>query len=98
MLGPVAMIEIGGTAESVRLPGHSLHGPGEIIDPAVKVVDGIRAVHTYDAREHCPHRLFTLSQTGVPGVITVTNKWCRVCGKDLGPARLKKSLFGNQWV
>lgn len=50
----------------------------------------------YSAREHCPHRFFSLSQTDY-GVVTATDKWCKVCGKDLGPAKLKKSIFGNGW-
>jgi hypothetical protein len=49
------------------------------------------------AREHCPHRAFTFSQTGIPGVVTMTTKWCKICGKDLGPAHLKESPWGNRW-
>lgn len=49
------------------------------------------------AREHCPHRAFTFSQTGIPGVVTMTTKWCKICGKDLGPAHLKESVWGNRW-
>jgi hypothetical protein len=36
-------------------------------------------------------------QTGTPGVATATTKWCRVCGGNLGPAKLKESPFGNRW-
>ena len=54
--------------------------------------------HTADAREYCPHRLVEFGQTGVSGVVTMTTKWCRVCGKYLGPATLKTSIFGNKWT
>ena len=50
------------------------------------------------ARELCAHRYVTFGQTGVPGVVTMTSKWCRVCGSHLGPAKLKDSLFGGTWV
>lgn len=49
------------------------------------------------AREHCQHGAVTFSQTGVPGVVTMTRKWCKLCGKDLGPAHLKESVWGNRW-
>jgi len=49
------------------------------------------------AREHCPHKVIEIGQTGVPGVVTVTSKWCRVCGKNLGPATLKTSILRNRW-
>lgn len=49
------------------------------------------------ARAQCKHEFIQLGQTGVPGVITLTTKWCRVCGADLGPAKLKESIFGNHW-
>lgn len=57
----------------------------------------IQKEHGYNAREHCPHRLFSLSQTDA-GVMTMTDKWCKVCGKHLGPATLKRSIFGNKWM
>ena len=57
----------------------------------------IQNAHPYDAREHCPHRVHTLGQTGVPGVVTMTTKWCRICGACLGPAKLRESVFGNRW-
>jgi hypothetical protein len=50
-----------------------------------------------NAREHCPHKVVQFGQTGVPGVVTVTTKWCKVCGKNLGSATLKTSIFGNKW-
>lgn len=49
------------------------------------------------ARAQCKHEFIQFGQTGVPGVITLTTKWCRVCRKDLGPAKLKESIFGNHW-
>lgn len=58
--------------------------------------DEIQRKHPYDAREHCPHKIFQISQTDYV-VFIATNKWCKVCGKDLGPAKLKKSIFGNRW-
>jgi ABC-type multidrug transport system fused ATPase/permease subunit len=58
--------------------------------------DEIQKKHLYDAQEHCPHRLFALSQKDI-GVIIMTDKWCKVCGKYLGPATLKRSIFGNKW-
>jgi hypothetical protein len=57
----------------------------------------IERTHGHSARDHCPHRLFTLSQKDL-GVIAITDKWCKVCGKHLGPATLRKSVFGNKWV
>jgi hypothetical protein len=56
----------------------------------------IQKEYGYNAREHCPHRFLSLSQNDV-GVITMTDKWCKVCGKHLGPAKLKRSIFGNRW-
>ena len=55
------------------------------------------AVGREKARAQCKHAYIQFSQTGVPGVITLTTKWCRVCGADLGPAKLKESIFGNHW-
>ncbi len=49
------------------------------------------------ARAQCKHEFIQFGQTGVPGVITLTTKWCRVCGANLGPAKLKESIFGNRW-
>lgn len=56
----------------------------------------IQKEYGYNAREHCPHRFFSHSQTDA-GVMTMTDKWCKVCGKHLGPAKLKTSIFGNRW-
>src|SRR4030042_544668 len=50
-----------------------------------------------EGREHCPHKYIEFSQTGITGVVTTTTKWCKVCGKHLGAARLKTSIFGNKW-
>jgi hypothetical protein len=52
---------------------------------------------TIRGRDHCPHKVVTFGQTGVPGVVTMTTKWCNVCGKHLGSAKLKTSMFGNRW-
>lgn len=49
------------------------------------------------APAYCPHRYISLSQTGVPGVVSMTHKWCRICGKHVGTAKLKESIFGNRW-
>jgi hypothetical protein len=59
----------------------------------------IEKEYGYNAREHCPHRLVEFGQTGVPGVVTMTTKWCKVCGKYLGSAKLKKSIesLGVSW-
>jgi energy-coupling factor transporter transmembrane protein EcfT len=58
----------------------------------------LQLMHGYNAREHCPHRMVTFSQTGVASVLTFTHKGCKICGKNLGPAKLKESIFGNRWV
>lgn len=63
---------------------------------ARKEYDEILKTYGYSAHEHCPHKVFEITQTNM-GVVTFTNKWCKVCGKDLGPAKLKKSIFGNGW-
>ena len=49
------------------------------------------------ARRKCGHEFMQFGQTGIPGIATMTTKWCRVCGQNLGPAKLKKSFFGNRW-
>jgi hypothetical protein len=38
----------------------------------------------YAARELCSHKRIQLTQQDF-GVITFTTKWCKVCGKNLGP-------------
>jgi hypothetical protein len=53
-----------------------------------------KAREIYASSRQCDHKFFTLGQTGVPGVITLTTKWCKVCGKNLGPAKLVK----GKWV
>lgn len=50
------------------------------------------------ARQKCAHAFVQFGQTGIPGVVTATTKWCRVCGAPLGPAKLKESIFGNRWT
>ena len=49
------------------------------------------------AREYCPHKVIEFGQTGIPGVVTTTTKWCKVCHAYIGPAKLKTSIFGNRW-
>jgi len=36
------------------------------------------------ARAQCRHKYTTQGQTGTPGVVSMTTKWCRVCGAYLG--------------
>ena len=38
------------------------------------------------ARELCSHKFVRVTQHDM-GAVTFTNKWCRTCGKDLGPAK-----------
>jgi hypothetical protein len=57
----------------------------------------VKKYGSINGREHCPHRVVQFGQTGVPGVVTVTIKWCKVCGKNLGSATLKTSIFGSKW-
>lgn len=57
----------------------------------------IQARYGSAAPAHCAHRYFSFSQTGVPGVVTMTRKWCKICKSDLGPATLKESIFGKRW-
>lgn len=52
---------------------------------------------TIEGQKRCPHEFTQFGQTGVPGVTTMTTKWCRICGAYLGPATLKRSIFGNYW-
>ena len=69
---------------------------GHKLESARKEYDKLLQTHGYDAREHCLHKVVQFSQQDF-GVVSFTNKWCSVCGKDLGPATLKKSIFGNSW-
>lgn len=54
-------------------------------------------LRTHGSGDLCPHRIFIFGQSGVPGVVVMTNKWCVTCKKDLGPAKLVESIFGNRW-
>jgi hypothetical protein len=49
------------------------------------------------AKSRCAHAFVTFSQSGIPGIVTVTKKWCAVCRSDLGPAKLVEGWFGNRW-
>ncbi len=64
---------------------------------AFREYDEIVEKYGYDAKEHCPHRVIQFGQTGVAGVVTVTTKWCKTCGKHLGSAKLVESVWGNRW-
>ena len=67
------------------------------LDAARREYQDIQIEHGYAAKEHCPHRIIVVGHTGYI-VFTASNKWCKVCGKDLGPAKLKRSfLWGNSW-
>jgi hypothetical protein len=63
---------------------------------AVREFQDLQVKHGYSARDHCPHRVFTVGHTDYV-VLTASDKWCRVCGKHLGSATLKKSIWGNRW-
>jgi hypothetical protein len=68
------------------------------LDAAYKEYDEIlKKYGLINAPEHCPHRFIQFGQTGVSGVATMTTKWCKICHKYLGPAKLKTSIFGNRW-
>lgn len=67
------------------------------LQAARKEYDELYIKYGYSAREHCPHKVLEITLADM-GVVTFTNKWCKVCKKDLGPAKLKKSfIFGNRW-
>lgn len=66
-------------------------------DAAWKEYDALLREHGSSARDFCPHRVVVIGQSGVPGVVTMTNKWCKTCKRDLGPAKLVESIFGNGW-
>ena len=67
------------------------------LDSAWREYREIQEKYGDSAKDHCPHRLFEIGQVEA-GVITLSTKWCRTCKKDLGPAKLTKSLiFGNKW-
>ena len=65
---------------------------------AKQEIQKIQREHPFDYEERCPHRAFEIGQTGVQGLIVLTTKWCKYCGKSLGPAKLKWSIFGRRWV
>lgn len=67
------------------------------LNAAWKEYDALQLRHGSDVRDVCPHRVVVIGQSGVPGVVTMTNKWCKTCKKDLGPAKLVESIFGNRW-
>jgi hypothetical protein len=41
----------------------------------------------YKAKELCPHRVTVDGQSGVPGVVTLRTKWCKVCGGLVPPKK-----------
>ena len=63
---------------------------------AVLEYQELQIKHGSSARDHCPHRVFTVGQTDYV-VLTATDKWCKVCGKHLGAATLKKGFWKNRW-
>jgi len=63
---------------------------------AVREFQELYVLHGYSAKNHCPHRMFTVGHTDYV-VLTASDKWCKVCGKHLGAATLKKSIWGNRW-
>lgn len=67
------------------------------LDAARKEYEALYIAHGYAAKEMCSHRIVQFSQAGTPDVFVATTKWCKVCGKDLGPATLVKSIFGDGW-
>ncbi|MEK7449680.1 MAG: hypothetical protein AAB019_09375 [Planctomycetota bacterium] len=68
------------------------------IEDAFKEYDElVKKYGSFKAREHCLHKVIKFEQTGIPGVVTTTTKWCKVCHEYLGPAKLKTSIFGNRW-
>ena len=67
------------------------------LNAALREYDDLLRTHgAIDAKERCPHRVFTVGQTDY-AVVTAADKWCRACGKHLGAASLKKSFWGNTW-
>jgi hypothetical protein len=63
---------------------------------AVREFQDLQVKHGSSAKDHCPHRVFTVGHTDYV-VLTASDKWCKVCGKHLGSATLKKSIWGNRW-
>jgi hypothetical protein len=66
------------------------------LDAATREYQELQVKHGFAAKDHCPHRVFTIGQTDYV-VLTATDKWCKVCGKHLGPATLKKGFWKNRW-
>jgi hypothetical protein len=66
------------------------------LEAALREYQELQVTHGYTAKDHCPHRVFTLGQTDYV-VMTATDKWCKVCGKHLGTATLKKGFWSNRW-
>lgn len=63
---------------------------------AILEFQDLQVKHGSSAKDHCPHRVFTVGQTDYV-VLAATDKWCKACGKHLGTATLKKSIWGNRW-
>lgn len=67
------------------------------LNSALREYEELQRVHgVVGAKERCPHRVFAVGHTDY-AVLTASDKWCKACGKHLGAARLKKSLWGNTW-
>jgi hypothetical protein len=65
---------------------------------ACQEFDELKAKYGYlGALDRCPHKVITIGQSGTPGVITTTIKWCKICGGYVGAAKLRESIFGNKW-
>ena len=57
--------------------------------PVAGAVAGVRLPAIWSADS-------TTTVGGKP-VLTATDKWCKVCGKHLGVATLKKGFWSNRW-
>lgn len=67
------------------------------LNAALREYEELQKVHGLTgAKERCPHRVFKVGHTDY-AVLTASDKWCQACGKHLGAARLKKSIWGNSW-
>ncbi len=67
-------------------------------EAARRVFEEDQSRHGRDAaRARCPHAFKTFTQTGVPGVVTMTKRWCAVCRLDLGAAEHVSGWFGDYW-
>lgn len=62
---------------------HIIHG--RKLDAAWKEYDALMREHGSSGRALCPHRVVEIGRSGVPGVVTMANRWCKTCKKDLGP-------------